>query len=86
MANLLIQYGANVNLQSANGLSPLHVAANNENLKFGEVLIKNGAVVDAVDHKEVTPLQLAAFKGNGLQRNFKSPIYISKILFHMERR
>lgn len=74
MANLLIQHGANVNLQSLDGQSPLHVAANNGNLKFGEVLIKNGAVVDAIDQAAVTPLQLAVFNGIALNQNVSSQI------------
>lgn len=69
MANLLIQHGANVNLQTSDGLSPLHVATNNGNLKFGEALIKNGATIDAVDQRGVTPLQLAVFNGNAMNHN-----------------
>lgn len=82
MANLLIQHGADVNLQSATGLSPLHVAANEGNLKFGEVLIKNGAVIDAVDEKAVTPLQLAAFHGNA--QSLKSNKYYFEVFIPHE--
>lgn len=63
---LIIKYGANVNLQSSDGQTALHVAANNGNLKFGHVLINNGAAVDAFDQNHVTPLQLAVFNGNAL--------------------
>lgn len=64
MAKLLIENGANVDLQTANGLTPLHyIAANNGNSRFAETLIKHGATVDARDQNLVTPLQLAVFNG-----------------------
>lgn len=66
MANLLIQHDADINLKSSTGQTALHVAANNGNLKFGEVLVKKCALIDAVDQEGVTPLQLAAFNGSAM--------------------
>lgn len=63
MANLLMQRGSHVDLQTVDGLTPLHYAANNGNFAFSEALIKHGATVDALDHNLVTPLQLAVFNG-----------------------
>ena len=47
------------------GTTPLHLAAGKGNIKVPEVLIKNGAEVDAKDSKQYkTPLQVAAQNGN----------------------
>lgn len=64
MCDLLVNHGANVNLHTSSGQTPLHVSATNGNLKFAAALIKHGAVVDSSDLNGVTPLQLAVFEGN----------------------
>lgn len=59
MVELLIQNGADVNAQGADGETPLHVAIGAENEKIAEVLIKNGADLNAKDRSGRTPLHLA---------------------------
>lgn len=76
MANVLINSGANVNIQSADGQTPLHVSARNGNLKFSEMILSHGATTDAIDQNGVTPLQLAVFEGTLIA---KTPVKMNEM-------
>lgn len=59
-ANILILKGeAQINLQNRQGLSPLHIAANEGYDKMAKLLIENGADMDLRDNDGDTPLHLA---------------------------
>jgi ankyrin repeat protein len=64
---LLIKYGADVNVRDADGMSPLHCAvarvpgvASEPRLAVARVLVANGAFVSAKDRLGRTPLHLVA--------------------------
>ncbi|MDX1923678.1 MAG: ankyrin repeat domain-containing protein [Rickettsiaceae bacterium] len=52
----LIKYGADVNLESIHGLTPLHAACYNGKLEVAQLLIKNGADVNHAGHNGNSPL------------------------------
>lgn len=54
----LIRYG-NVNVGDALGYTALHWCAIRGRVRLAELLIQNGAYVDAVDNLQQTPLQRA---------------------------
>jgi ankyrin repeat protein len=65
-AQLLIDYGADMEARDGSGATPLVRAANNRNNGYApvaEVLLKNGADVNAFDRKGMTPFHYAV--GNG---------------------
>ena len=65
MFKYLIDHGANVNSHNPWGETPLHWAANDNNKKVVEILLKKGANVNcASDTLKITPLMYAAEKGN----------------------
>ena len=64
MVRLLVERGANVNHTSANGITPLHVAAEAGNLRTARVLIGAGANPIARGHDGRAPLHYAALHGN----------------------
>ena len=47
-------------LKTKNGCTPLHYAANNNSKETAEILISNGADINAKDEDEATPLHYAA--------------------------
>jgi len=57
--NILIEKGAYVSRRAFNGKTPLHVAAERNNLYAAELLIKAGAKISPRDIKEKTPLDYA---------------------------
>lgn len=63
IAEYLIKKGANVNLPNKVELSPLHFAAENDNLQTAKLLIENGANVNAVSKFGWTPLHKCAAFG-----------------------
>uniref|UniRef100_A0A3Q3IFJ9 Uncharacterized protein n=1 Tax=Monopterus albus TaxID=43700 RepID=A0A3Q3IFJ9_MONAL len=53
----------NVNIQDADGLSPLHYAALSGNKELISLLLEAQAAVDIKDHKGMRPLHYAAWQG-----------------------
>lgn len=45
MCSLLLEHGADVNHQAKNGLSALHLAAQEDRVTVAQLLVKNGAQV-----------------------------------------
>eukprot|EP00803_Ostreobium_quekettii_P001008 evm.model.scf_516.2 EVM.evm.TU.scf_516.2 scf_516:43654-44847(+) len=61
---VLLEVGANVSQMSAQGFSPLHWAVDRNHLEVVQVLLKNGADMDAQTAlKGWTPLNIAAWSG-----------------------
>lgn len=56
---LVLQYGADVNLQDRLGFAPLHHAASAGNMAVVRLLLDNGADVNAANEVGVTPLFMA---------------------------
>lgn len=63
LAELLIRAGADVNMNNKYHRTPLHEAAS-KNVGLVVVLIKNGAMIDARDINQSTPLHLAVIHDN----------------------
>jgi len=57
---LLIEAGANVNVQDDFGGTPLYLAIVRENLELVKILVENGADVNLKDSKGRSPLFYAA--------------------------
>ncbi len=71
IVRLLIEDRADINIKSVNNndfgdsnRTPLHFAAAGDYKQISEVLITNGAIVNATDAEGETPLDLAIFKRN----------------------
>ena len=60
VARLLLEHGADVNVQDNNGATPLHVSAEVGTVKVARVLLEYGANVGAEDKKGRTPLHETA--------------------------
>uniref|UniRef100_A0A674PEG4 Ankyrin repeat domain 52a n=1 Tax=Takifugu rubripes TaxID=31033 RepID=A0A674PEG4_TAKRU len=63
---LLVNNGADVNQQSKEGKSPLHMAAIHGRFTRSQILIQNGGEIDCVDKYGNTPLHIAAKYGHEL--------------------
>jgi ankyrin repeat protein len=59
-AKVLIECGANVNLQDVNNQMPLHLASKYGYLDTAQLLLDNGADPNAPDNNNMTPLHLAS--------------------------
>ena len=59
LVQLLIEAGANVNINNVYAQTPLHVAAEVDDLCNAKILIDNGADLTDCDEKGFTPLQVA---------------------------
>ncbi len=59
-----INSGADVNLQTANGFTPLHNAVISKNIEISKILIEAGADVNLVDVYNNTPLYFAVHYQN----------------------
>jgi ankyrin repeat protein len=56
VARLLLEHGADLNVQTDRGSTPLHIAARDMGTEFVRVLLEHGANVGAKDNKGRTPL------------------------------
>ena len=62
--NLLLKKGADVNLLTGYGYTPLHLASECDAHSFIRILIEYGAIVNAQNSKGFAPLHAASDKGN----------------------
>ncbi|KAL8975514.1 MAG: hypothetical protein Q9197_000252 [Variospora fuerteventurae] len=58
-AETLLQEGANPNIATKSGMTPLHYAARNGSAKLVRLLLEKGATMDAKERMDCTPLDLA---------------------------
>ncbi len=65
LLNFLIKEGANVNIQSENGWTPLHFAAQENSLEIVKVLLENGALLNVKDKNGNTALHTAIYNSKG---------------------
>jgi len=64
IVKVLLSRGANVNAQNRKDRStPLHKAMNNDGTEIVEILLANGAKIEAKDKNGHTPLQMASLQG-----------------------
>ena len=57
---LLVDYGARIEVQDPQGRTPLHFAANRDNVGALQALVRRGADIEAQDNRGRTPLHQAA--------------------------
>ncbi|CAJ0602433.1 unnamed protein product [Cylicocyclus nassatus] len=62
--NLLVKYGADVDITDTSELTPLHHAAQKNNEMGARALIKNNAKINKIDRNGVSPLMLACIHGS----------------------
>jgi ankyrin repeat protein len=82
---ILLEYGADVNLQNRLGESPLHQAANNNFMEISKVLLENGASPNLGQNDGDTPLHHACAKGHVemvklLLKYYADPMKPNKVL------
>jgi hypothetical protein len=61
---LLLKYGADINLRSSDGRTPLHWAAFRNNTAMVEFLLDNGSDMTIEDEKGWNPMDLCIVKMN----------------------
>lgn len=64
VANVLINYDADIHLKDVNDKTPLCVSIESDQVTVSEILINAGANVNAKDENYWTPLHFAALKSN----------------------
>jgi len=62
MAQLLLECGANPDIQDYLGRTPLHTAALHGNMDVAVLLVEGGASLAIIDHEKKTPLDLCKEK------------------------
>lgn len=63
MVALLLHNRANVNAKSKNGLTPMHLCAQNDRVNVASILAKNNADISPQTNEGYTPLHAAAHFG-----------------------
>lgn len=64
VAQLLLEHGADLNVQSAVGQTPLHLAALRDDREMAQLLLEQGAQLDIVDKEGHTPADLASLQNH----------------------
>lgn len=64
VTNLLIRYGAYINVANKYGMSPLHLSVLIDNIQITNLLLKNKANVNGVDEEGKTALHYAVINNN----------------------
>ena len=59
VAQVLLEHGADANIQYIFGSTPLHLASQGGHVEFAQALLEHGADLNAQDKDNLTPLQLA---------------------------
>jgi hypothetical protein len=62
IVELLLNQHASINEKDHDGLTPLHITAENDDYEIADFLIRHGAEINALDEKGNTPLHLACEK------------------------
>jgi ankyrin repeat protein len=90
ITEILLEYGANVNIMDNNCLTPLYFALNGRNLEIIKLLIKNGADINISDKDNISPLHISirinrkditeilinnGANINAIDRDHKTPLY-----------
>lgn len=73
MASLLLEHGANPNLQDRHGIAPVHDAARTGFLDTLQVLVEFGASVNTPDKSGALPIHLAIREGHRDVVEFLAP-------------
>lgn len=73
----LIDKGAEINVKNSDGGSPLHAAANRDNLKVAKLLLDYGADLNA-PCRHGTPLQMKIMFGSASASTEKTAIFLSQ--------
>ena len=60
MAELLLEYGADLNSRDIEGWTPLHAAAATGNVHLISILVDSGANLVAINHDDKMPVDVAA--------------------------
>lgn len=64
IVHMLVEKGANVNKKGSQNYTPLHMAADKNNIKIAKYLIEHGAKVNSKDEMGHIPLHTAVFQGH----------------------
>lgn len=62
---MLLEHKANPNQQARNGLTPMHLCAQEDKVNVAQILTKHGADLEAVTKQGYTPLHIASHFGQG---------------------
>jgi len=79
IVDLLINYGANVNVSDNEGFTPLHFACKNGNLEIVKSLVDDGANVNAKSNNRLVPLQMIQDSSSQLYLFVKSLTNLDEI-------
>ncbi|XP_077426219.1 cyclin-dependent kinase 4 inhibitor D [Vanacampus margaritifer] len=74
VARLLLENGADPNVQDAGGTAPVHDAARTGFVDTLQVLVEHGASVNVADHAGALPIHLAIREGHRYAVEFLAPL------------
>jgi ankyrin repeat protein len=64
VVEILLAHGADVRARSANGSTPLHLAAGRDHVEIARMLLDRDAQANSADNSGSTPLDEAAWRGH----------------------